>query len=155
MSADCSRMCVCGCVHPANRMVDVWMSRGPEDTPYEGGVFPAVLTFPQDYPLSPPQMKFTCPMFHPNGLFFCRQSLLGGVDGLHGDALHSVSERCCVHIDPAPARRRPKHVRKQLGAMEPSAECGEDPVVCHEHDCWYDLPTQRVAHADAHHCDPW
>jgi ubiquitin-conjugating enzyme E2 G2 len=40
--------------------------QGPEDTPYEGGLFPAALSFPQDYPLSPPVMKFTCPMYHPN-----------------------------------------------------------------------------------------
>lgn len=41
--------------------------QGPEDTPYEGGLFPASLVFPNDYPLSPPVMKFTCPIFHPNG----------------------------------------------------------------------------------------
>ncbi|KAK9471407.1 uncharacterized protein V1510DRAFT_368176 [Dipodascopsis tothii] len=41
--------------------------QGPDDTPFEGGVFPATLTFPKDYPLSPPTMKFTCEMFHPNG----------------------------------------------------------------------------------------
>jgi len=40
--------------------------RGPEDTCFEGGVFPAVLSFPSDYPLSPPKMRFTCDMFHPN-----------------------------------------------------------------------------------------
>ncbi|CAG0917918.1 unnamed protein product [Notodromas monacha] len=39
---------------------------GPEDTPFEGGVFPAKLQFPSDYPLSPPKMQFTCEMFHPN-----------------------------------------------------------------------------------------
>ncbi|KAK9701258.1 ubiquitin conjugating enzyme Ubc7/UbcP3 [Basidiobolus ranarum] len=39
---------------------------GPEETPYEGGIFSAILTFPKDYPLSPPTMKFTCDMFHPN-----------------------------------------------------------------------------------------
>ncbi|RKO89085.1 ubiquitin-conjugating enzyme E2 [Blyttiomyces helicus] len=39
---------------------------GPEGTPYEGGIFSATLSFPKDYPLSPPVMKFTCPMFHPN-----------------------------------------------------------------------------------------
>uniref|UniRef100_A0A3Q2CR06 Ubiquitin-conjugating enzyme E2 G2 n=1 Tax=Cyprinodon variegatus TaxID=28743 RepID=A0A3Q2CR06_CYPVA len=39
---------------------------GPEDTCFEGGVFPAVLSFPSDYPLSPPKMRFTCDMFHPN-----------------------------------------------------------------------------------------
>jgi len=39
---------------------------GPQGTPFEDGVFPATLTFPKDYPLSPPSMKFTCEMFHPN-----------------------------------------------------------------------------------------
>ncbi|EGF82620.1 hypothetical protein BATDEDRAFT_9361 [Batrachochytrium dendrobatidis JAM81] len=39
---------------------------GPEDTPYAGGVFTAILSFPKDYPLSPPTMKFICPMYHPN-----------------------------------------------------------------------------------------
>eukprot|EP00128_Syssomonas_multiformis_P011728 Colp12_sorted_trinity150504_noHs@27260 len=39
---------------------------GPDGTPYENALFPATLTFPKDYPLSPPQMKFTCEMFHPN-----------------------------------------------------------------------------------------
>ncbi|KAL3855354.1 hypothetical protein ACJMK2_014569 [Sinanodonta woodiana] len=39
---------------------------GPEGTCFEGGVFPARLTFPPDYPLSPPKMKFTCELFHPN-----------------------------------------------------------------------------------------
>jgi len=29
-------------------------------------MFPAVLTFPKDYPLSPPTMRFTSDMFHPN-----------------------------------------------------------------------------------------
>jgi hypothetical protein len=43
------------------------MIQGPEETPFEGGIFPATLTFPKDYPLSPPSMKFTCEMFHPNG----------------------------------------------------------------------------------------
>ncbi|XP_036206110.1 ubiquitin-conjugating enzyme E2 G2 isoform X5 [Myotis myotis] len=39
---------------------------GPEDTCFEFGVFPAILSFPLDYPLSPPKMRFTCEMFHPN-----------------------------------------------------------------------------------------
>ncbi|KAJ2043166.1 ubiquitin conjugating enzyme Ubc7/UbcP3, partial [Coemansia sp. S2] len=39
---------------------------GPPETPFEGGVFTANLSFPRDYPLNPPTMKFTCPMFHPN-----------------------------------------------------------------------------------------
>ena len=39
---------------------------GPSETIYEGGFFNAILTFPLDYPNSPPQIKFTSPMFHPN-----------------------------------------------------------------------------------------
>ena len=41
--------------------------QGPEGTPYEGGIFPAELKFPKDYPLMPPTMKFTCDIWHPNG----------------------------------------------------------------------------------------
>ena len=43
------------------------LDSGPEDSPFEGGVFVAELVFPLDYPLSPPKMKFTSEMFHPNG----------------------------------------------------------------------------------------
>jgi ubiquitin-conjugating enzyme E2 G2 len=43
------------------------MIQGPEGTPYEGGVFPAELKFPKDYPLMPPTMKFQCDIWHPNG----------------------------------------------------------------------------------------
>lgn len=41
--------------------------QGPEGTPFEGGIFPAELKFPRDYPLMPPTMKFTCDIWHPNG----------------------------------------------------------------------------------------
>lgn len=44
--------------------------QGPEGTCFEGGVFPARLIFPPDYPLSPPKMKFTCEMFHPNSKLY-------------------------------------------------------------------------------------
>lgn len=40
---------------------------GPPGTPYEGGLFPAKLSFPKDYPHSPPTMRFSCDLFHPNG----------------------------------------------------------------------------------------
>ncbi|EDR09688.1 uncharacterized protein LACBIDRAFT_190123 [Laccaria bicolor S238N-H82] len=43
---------------------------GPKDTPFEGGVFAAKLTFPSDYPLSPFKMKFDPPLFHPNSTKF-------------------------------------------------------------------------------------
>lgn len=31
---------------------------GPSDTPYAGGIFRVDITIPQDYPFSPPKMKF-------------------------------------------------------------------------------------------------
>ncbi|KAJ6526572.1 ubiquitin-conjugating enzyme/RWD-like protein, partial [Mycena vulgaris] len=42
---------------------------GPKETPFEGGVFAAKLTFPTDYPLSPFKMKFDPPLFHPNSAY--------------------------------------------------------------------------------------
>ncbi|TPX43136.1 hypothetical protein SeMB42_g03408 [Synchytrium endobioticum] len=39
---------------------------GPEGTLYEGGMFKATLSFPQNYPLMPPKMKFVSEMWHPN-----------------------------------------------------------------------------------------
>ncbi len=39
---------------------------GPEDCPFEDGVFVARISFPRDYPLNPPRMKFTSQIFHPN-----------------------------------------------------------------------------------------
>ncbi|KAI0403213.1 ubiquitin-conjugating enzyme/RWD-like protein [Xylaria palmicola] len=46
----------------------VWeaLIMGPEGTPFEGGIFPAVLKFPHDYPLAPPKMTFQGEIFHPN-----------------------------------------------------------------------------------------
>ena len=41
--------------------------QGPEGTPFEGGIFPAELKFPKDYPLNPPKMKFLGEIWHPNG----------------------------------------------------------------------------------------
>ncbi|GAB00066.1 hypothetical protein E5Q_06768 [Mixia osmundae IAM 14324] len=40
--------------------------KGPDETPFENGIFVATLTFPRDYPLNPPKMRFTPPLFHPN-----------------------------------------------------------------------------------------
>ncbi|KAH6911980.1 ubiquitin-conjugating enzyme [Coprinopsis sp. MPI-PUGE-AT-0042] len=39
---------------------------GPQDTLYEGGFFKARLTFPPEYPLLPPKMRFLTDMWHPN-----------------------------------------------------------------------------------------
>jgi len=39
---------------------------GPEGTVWEDGIFVATLSFPNDYPLSPPNMRFASDIFHPN-----------------------------------------------------------------------------------------
>ncbi|KAF8890662.1 ubiquitin-conjugating enzyme [Infundibulicybe gibba] len=39
---------------------------GPPDTLYEGGFFKARLSFPHEFPLLPPKMRFVTPMWHPN-----------------------------------------------------------------------------------------
>ncbi|KAF9596294.1 hypothetical protein IFM89_008820 [Coptis chinensis] len=39
---------------------------GPPDTLYDGGYFNAIMTFPANYPNSPPTVKFISEMWHPN-----------------------------------------------------------------------------------------
>jgi ubiquitin-conjugating enzyme E2 G2 len=82
----------------------VWeaLIQGPEGTPFEGGIFPAELKFPKDYPLNPPKMKFLGEIWHPNGtawnLFFmaARTELT---------ACSSVYEWRSLHIHPPPSWR--------------------------------------------------
>jgi len=39
---------------------------GPDDTPWEGGIFSLRMTFTEQYPDKPPRVRFTSEMFHPN-----------------------------------------------------------------------------------------
>lgn len=39
---------------------------GPPDTIFYNGIFDGKIIFPQDFPNSPPEIKFTSEMFHPN-----------------------------------------------------------------------------------------
>ena len=39
---------------------------GPEESPYEDGIFTLKFIFPETYPKSGPEARFITPMFHPN-----------------------------------------------------------------------------------------
>lgn len=55
--------------NPRDDNIMIWdaVVPGPDETPWEGGLFELVLTFGDDYPNSPPKVKFTTPgVFHPN-----------------------------------------------------------------------------------------
>lgn len=43
----------------------VWFA-GPRDTPYYPGVYRAQLTFPQEFPFKPPELKILSSFWHPN-----------------------------------------------------------------------------------------
>lgn len=49
-------------------MLQTWQAVifGPDDTPWEGGIFKLLLEFNEDYPNKPPAVKFVTSMFHPN-----------------------------------------------------------------------------------------
>ncbi|KAL1438431.1 hypothetical protein MTO96_048045 [Rhipicephalus appendiculatus] len=68
--ADLARDPPPGCsAHLVNRdYVFKWRAvvTGPKNTPFEGGTFSMDITFPQDYPNSPPKIKFTTKIYHPN-----------------------------------------------------------------------------------------
>lgn len=39
---------------------------GPDESPYEDGIFTLKFIFPEDYPTHGPEARFMTPMFHPN-----------------------------------------------------------------------------------------
>ena len=65
---------------------------GPDDTPWEGGIFSMRLTFTEQYPDKPPRVRFTSEMVHSANQrahfakLICRRSSLAL---LHADALQA------------------------------------------------------------------
>lgn len=54
-------------LEPLNDLFN-WKStiRGPEGSPFEGGVWDIRINVPHDYPISPPKMEFVNKICHPN-----------------------------------------------------------------------------------------
>lgn len=52
---------------PQNDNMYIWHAnlRGPENTPYEGGVFHLIMNFPTNYPHQPPTISLSTPIPHP------------------------------------------------------------------------------------------
>ncbi len=66
---------MCDCIPPQSSGHDVvstiWVfsffdHERNADLGSEGGFFKARLSFPEDFPLNPPKMRFITPMWHPN-----------------------------------------------------------------------------------------
>jgi ubiquitin-conjugating enzyme (huntingtin interacting protein 2) len=53
-------------VNPDNLRALKGTIKGPDGTPYEGGVFTVNIEIPKQYPFEPPKMKFDTKIWHPN-----------------------------------------------------------------------------------------
>jgi len=53
---------------PVNENLFLWSCSiiGPDESPWEGGIYSLRLQFPDSYPSKPPRVRFTCEMWHPN-----------------------------------------------------------------------------------------
>jgi len=58
----------CSASPTSDTNIYIWRASifGPQDTPWEGGIFALRLTFSEDYPSTAPRIRFTSQMFHPN-----------------------------------------------------------------------------------------
>ncbi|XP_071840560.1 ubiquitin-conjugating enzyme E2 J2-like isoform X1 [Apostichopus japonicus] len=66
---------------PSNILEWHYVVRGPEKTPYEGGLYHGKLVFPQEFPFKPPSIY----MITPNGRFKCNTRLCLSISDFHPD----------------------------------------------------------------------
>lgn len=69
--------------HPLQSNILEWhfAVRGPEDTPYKGGIYHGKLVFPSEFPFRPPSIY----MITPNGRFRCNTRLCLSISDFHPD----------------------------------------------------------------------
>lgn len=123
--------------------------QGPEETPYEGGIFAATLSFPSEYPLSPPVMKFTTPIYHPNGTVLFSSWIKDTIVCWNIKNKKKMQKQVLtsfivisslqgwqgLHLDSSPSWRWSQHVRIRFGTLESHSKCRKDSNQCHEHAC--------------------
>lgn len=66
---------------PSNILEWHYIVRGPEDTPYQGGLYHGKLVFPSEFPFKPPSIY----MITPNGRFKCNTRLCLSISDFHPD----------------------------------------------------------------------
>ncbi|XP_076472231.1 ubiquitin-conjugating enzyme E2 J2-like isoform X1 [Babylonia areolata] len=66
---------------PSNILEWHYIMLGPEDSPYEGGIYHGKLIFPQEFPFKPPSIY----MITPNGRFKCNVRLCLSISDFHPD----------------------------------------------------------------------
>ncbi|XP_038062013.1 ubiquitin-conjugating enzyme E2 J2-like [Patiria miniata] len=66
---------------PSNILEWHYLVRGPEGTPYEGGLYHGKLVFPREFPFKPPSIY----MITPNGRFKCNTRLCLSISDFHPD----------------------------------------------------------------------
>ena len=66
---------------PSNILTWYYVVTGPENTPYDGGIYFGKLVFPRDFPFKPPSIY----MITPNGRFKVNQRLCLSISDFHPD----------------------------------------------------------------------
>lgn len=66
---------------PSNILEWHYIVRGPEKSPYEGGIYHGKLVFPRQFPFKPPSIY----MITPNGRFKCNTRLCLSISDFHPD----------------------------------------------------------------------